>query len=89
MRWNIISGWAELSLILAVYNMFEPATSLDAAITIFRNADELTRLGMVAASMIAASGLTSMLKAFAHGIGLPWAVHQIVQALVTWLKGRH
>jgi hypothetical protein len=70
MPWTIVRHWAELALILAVLHMFEACHGLLDALKVIRDADDLTRLGMVTATAIASSGLVGMLKAAASGLKL-------------------
>lgn len=82
MPWTIVRHWAELALFLAVLNTFQNCHSLGAAIEVVRQADDITRLGIVTAAAIAACGLADILNALAHAAHLPelwrWTVSRFL-----------
>lgn len=80
LAWTILRHWAELTLILAVLNMFQHCHNVADVIQIVQ--DPITSLGAVTATTIAFAGLTELLKMPAHALRLPilW------RALVRWLK---
>jgi hypothetical protein len=85
MPWIIVRHWAELALLLAVLKMFQHCHSLGDVFQVIQAADDITRLGVVTASVIAACGLGEMLTALAHAAHLPalwqWVVKRISR---TW-----
>ncbi len=88
MPWTIVRHWAELALILAVYHMFQNCNGILDAVKVIRDADDLTRLGVVTATAIAFGGFAGMLKAFALALGLPRSLEALRRLLERW-NGRH
>jgi hypothetical protein len=78
MPWRVIKHSAELALLLAVLNMFRDCHNLADVFQVVCAANEITRLGVVTASAIAASGLSEMLEALAHALHLPELLERIV-----------
>jgi hypothetical protein len=87
MPWAIVRHWAELALILAVYHMFSDCHGMLDALKVVRDADDLTRLGMVTATAIASEGLAGMVKTGAHALGLPRGA-EIIRRLLVRRRGQ-
>lgn len=84
MPWTIVRHWAELALFLAVLNIFQHCNSMGDVFQVIRGADDITRLGIVTASAIAASGLHQMLHALAIALRLP----SLWLWIMSWFRGK-
>ena len=80
--WTILRHWAELTLILAVVNMFQRCHNLTDVIQIAQ--DPITSLGAVTATTIAAAGLTGLLKVPAHALRLTRLWRALIGLLQKW-----
>jgi hypothetical protein len=86
MGWTIIKHWAELALALAVLHMFQNCHGLLDVLKVIRDADDITRLGIVTACAIASNGFGGMVHALARGIGLA-EVWRIVRRV--WARSKN
>jgi hypothetical protein len=73
MWWTVLRHFAEMALLLAVLKMFGSCHSLNDAFQVILHADDISRLGVVTALAIAASGLGAILRALALALRLPAA----------------
>jgi hypothetical protein len=84
--WAILVHYAEMKLFLGVLDLFKNCHSVSDMWDVIRNSDDITGLGIVAATSIAATACGALLKMACDAAGLSGALAR-VRALIQRLRG--